>query len=96
MIDDIQEIVQRHNGVTLALTDVEGRHALLMCLLQIGEKLNQVKSESIRSELPVTGAYSVRNFIAHDYGGVNLGLIESIVRKNIPELRTTIEGILSR
>jgi uncharacterized protein with HEPN domain len=69
---------------------------LLMCLLQIGEKLNQVKSEDIRSELPVTGAYSVRNFIAHDYGGVNLGLIESIVRKNIPELKATIGAILKQ
>lgn len=69
---------------------------MLMCLLQVGEKLNQIRSESIRFELPVAGAYSVRNFIAHDYGGVNLELIESIIRKNIPELKTTIEGILKR
>lgn len=95
MIEDIDEISKRHRGVSFALKDVEGKHAILMCLLQIGEKINQIKNPELRKKLPITGAYSMRNFIAHDYGGVNPMLIETTVRTNIPELKETIRGILS-
>jgi uncharacterized protein with HEPN domain len=94
MIRDIEEIVRRYDSTNAALNDTVGRHALLMCLMQIGEKLYQLRNESITSRLPVYGAYSVRNIIAHDYGGVNNGIIDNIVRDNIPELKKSIEGIL--
>lgn len=95
MIRDIEEIVRRYDSVNTALNDNVGRHALLMCLMQIGEKLNQLRNESITARLPIYGAYSVRNIIAHDYGGVNNGIIDNIVRDNIPELKSSIKGILS-
>jgi uncharacterized protein with HEPN domain len=36
----------------------------------------------------------VRNFIAHDYEGVDLGLIDNILRYLIPELKVTIENLV--
>ena len=95
MIRDIEEIVRRYDSVNTALNDNVGRHALLMCLMQIGEKLNQLRNELITARLPIYGAYSVRNIIAHDYGGVNNGIIDNIARDNIPELKSSIKGILS-
>jgi len=95
IIRDIEEIVRRYDSINVALDDNVGRHALMMCLMQIGEKLNQLRDESITSLLPISGAYSVRNIIAHDYGGVNNGIIENIIEDNIPELKASITGILS-
>jgi uncharacterized protein with HEPN domain len=31
----------------------------------------------------IKGSYELRNFIAHDYEGVNLSLIENIIRINL-------------
>lgn len=36
----------------------------------------------------------VRNYIAHDYDGVNLTIIESDLRENMPRLQQIVEAIL--
>jgi len=94
MIEDIEFIIKENNSITKALESRIGKHALLMCLMQIGETLHKIKDEEIRKELPIKGSYDVRNFIAHDYEGVDLGLIDNILRYLIPELKVTIVGIL--
>ncbi len=43
MIDNINKIIDRHNGLVKALDDsIEARPAILMCLMQIGESLNKI------------------------------------------------------
>ena len=93
MIEDIEFNIDKCGSISSALNDRIHKAALLMSLLQIGETLNKIESEDFRTRLPIKGAYDVRNFIAHDYEGVNLALIESILRNGIPELKTTIENI---
>jgi len=94
MIENIYKIIDRHNGVFKALDDsIEGRPAILMCLMQIGESLNKIdKSILERFDLidDTKGSYNVRNFIAHDYDGVDLSLIEMILRDRLPILKTKI------
>lgn len=41
-MSDIEKISMRHGTSLLALQDFEGRHAILMCLMQIGETLNRL------------------------------------------------------
>jgi uncharacterized protein with HEPN domain len=94
MIEDIEFIVKESGSLTEALQSRIGKHALLMCLMQIGETLHKIKDEEIRQKLPVKGSYDVRNFIAHDYEGVDLGLIDNILRYLIPELKMTIENLV--
>ena len=94
MIEDIEFNINKCGSISSALNDRIHKAALLMSLLQIGETLNKVESEEFKNLLPIKGAYDVRNFIAHDYEGVNLALIESILRNSIPDLRITIENIL--
>ena len=76
---------------TAALTDeAEGRAAILMALMQIGETLNRLADPALKERLgqeDIQGAYNVRNFIAHDYEGVNLALIENIVRNLLKPLK---------
>ena len=93
---DIEEITKRHNGIVNALQDkVEARPAILMAFLQIGETLNKLQNtyESLNSD-DIKGAYEVRNFIAHDYMGVDIGLIEYILRDKLPELKNSLISII--
>jgi len=93
MIEDIEYIIADDGSTTKALESRKSKHALLMCLLQIGETLNKIESPNLQKQLPIKGAYDVRNFIAHDYEGVNLALIEKILRSLIPELKKTIHKL---
>ena len=93
MIEDIDYIVEQ-SSITKALDSRISKPAILMCLMQIGETLNKIESTELKAQLPIKGAYDVRNFIAHDYEGVDLALIEHIVRELIPSLRTIIKDNL--
>ena len=95
-ISNIEEITKRHNGIVNALKDeVEARPAILMAFLQIGETLNKLQNiyETLNID-DIKGAYEVRNFIAHDYMGVDIGLIEYILREKLPELKNTLISII--
>jgi len=46
--------------------------------------------------LPIKGSYDVRNFIAHDYEGVNKAIIEDIIRRYIPDLKSTIIDLVDK
>jgi flagellar FliL protein len=97
MIEDIEFIINRHNHITKALEDREGQLAILMALMQIGETLNKIEKDTLNKLNlldDAKGAYSVRNFIAHDYEGVKLSVIENILRYNIPNLKNKILKIL--
>jgi len=94
MIEDIEYTISENHSLPKALENRIGKHALLMCLMQIGESLNKIQDETLKEKLPIKGAYDVRNFIAHDYEGVDAGLIENILRYLIPELKMTILKIL--
>ncbi len=94
MIQNIEFIVQRHGSVVNALEDTEGQLALLMAVSQIGETLNKIDADTIeRLGLEETrkGAYETRNFIVHDYDGVDLYLIEKVIEEYLPEMKSKLE-----
>jgi uncharacterized protein with HEPN domain len=98
MVEDVEYIVKKHGAITKALEDREGELALLMCLMQIGEKLNKLDKYFLeKNELldDAKGAYSMRNFIAHDYDGVKLSIVEQVIRVNIPQLKEKILTIIN-
>ncbi len=92
-IDDIESFKARYKSIEDLLNDVMGYDATLMSLLQIGETLNRLRDEPFAEKLPIKGTYDVRNFIAHDYEGVNKMIIEDIVRKELPKLKQVILNI---
>lgn len=93
MIKEAESVVERHSGTYNALNDFEGKNAILLNLIQIGEKLNKIDNHEIKAQLPVEEAYSVRNRITHDYGGIDLEIVEYIVDKELPELQSKIQEI---
>jgi len=90
MIDNIDEIICRHHGIVKTLEDFEGQMAVLMGLSQIGETLKKFDDMLVKRydlEDDRDGAYYTRNYIVHDYEGVDLGFIENILRSYLPELK---------
>ena len=92
-IEDIESFKTRYKSIGDLLNDVMGYDATLMSLLQIGETLNRLRDESFAQKLPIKGTYDVRNFIAHDYEGVNKMIIEDIIRNELPKLKQIILNI---
>ena len=94
-IDFIFRTVEKAGYVTKALEDeITYRPAILMHLSQIGEEMSKIDSE-ILSDLDLIsdakGAYDVRNFIVHNYEGVNLALIERIIKEKLPLLKNKFD-----
>ena len=92
-IEDIESFKARYKSIEDLLNDVMGYDATLMSLLQIGETLNKLRDESFAEKLPIKGTYDVRNFIAHDYEGVNKMIIEDIIRTQLAKLKQIILNI---
>ena len=97
MMENIDTIISRHGSISKALEDeIEARAAILMFLMQIGETLKKFDEKVINQynlAKEIKGAYNVRNFIAHDYEGVNLVVIEDILRSKLPQLREKMKTI---
>jgi uncharacterized protein with HEPN domain len=94
MIDEAERVIERYGGAFLALSDFEGKNSILLNLLQIGEKLNKIQSETIRELLPISETYSIRNRITHDYGGIDLDIIENILIEDFPFLKRKIIDLI--
>ena len=90
MIENIEQIIQRHKGIVDTLEDFEGQMAVLMGISQIGETLKKlddilvIKYDLVKDK---EGSYYTRNYIVHDYEGIDLGFIENILRSYLPELK---------
>jgi uncharacterized protein with HEPN domain len=91
MINDIEFIISKSENITSALSDRIYKPAILMSLLQIGETLHKIDTSKNNKLTEYSkGAYNVRNFIAHDYEGVNLAIIEHILRHLLNPLKEEI------
>ena len=98
----IETIVNEFEGkISKALEDeIKSRPAILMHLVSIAEQINKLKDESAFeilenfSKSDLKGLYDVRNFIAHDYDGVDLSIIEDVIRYGIPSLKNSISKII--
>ena len=98
MIERINFIVKRHKGVIKALNDIEGQMAILMAIAQIGETLQKI-DDNILEKYDLLedkkGAYYTRNYIVHDYEGVNLAYVERIIKDFLPELKEKMSEIIN-
>ncbi len=86
-------------GVMKTLEDEKvTRPAILMHLTSIAEQFSKIKDTNILNNFDnedVKGAIDTRNFIARDYEGINLPIIEFIIRERLPILQSEIEKILT-
>ena len=87
------------NGIVKALEDEKTtRPAIMMHLTSIAEQFSKIKDKNILDKFDkddIKGAVNTRNFIAHDYEGINLPIIEFIIRKRLPILYDLIDTLLN-
>ena len=98
-LHSIDAIVKRHGNITTALSDFEGQPAILMLFVAIAEQFNKLKKQNskllnIFDESDLKGIADTRTFIAHDYDGVNLSIIEAAIRAKLPTIRKLIDSFL--
>jgi uncharacterized protein with HEPN domain len=99
-IEKIDAVVDQYGSVVKALEDETlARPAILMHLTSIAEQFGRLQNAMAYEILSrfdkedVRGAFAVRNFIAHDYEGVNLAIIEGVIREYLPRIREIIHTI---
>jgi len=96
-IEMIDEIVAEKGSISAALQDEKlSKPAILMHLIAIAEQFQRLQDAMEYDVLSrfdkedIRGAFAVRNFIAHDYEGVNMALIENVIRTYLPKIKNEI------
>jgi len=93
-IRDLQMIVDKHGSIEKTIADVEGEYATMMCISQIGEAVNKIKTPEILSKLPAAKIIGLRNRLVHDYEEVDKTIISEIIKTHIPELKKIVKSLV--
>ncbi len=100
-IEYIEQIVKNSGGIAKSLEDdVTNRPAILMHLTAIAEQFNKLKKAHADDILnafddnDIKGMYDVRTYIAHDYEGVNLAIVEWVIRDGLPKFKEQCKSII--
>ena len=93
-IDFILNIVSEKGSVVEALEDEQSaRTAILMHLTAIAEQFDKLLHSGELEILAcfekedIKGSYELRNFIAHDYEGIDFHIVEDVIRQRLPIIR---------
>lgn len=99
-INFIQEIVKEKGSIEIALADEQNsRASILMHLTSIAEQFDKLLHNgeleilSFFEKDDIKGSYELRNFIAHDYEGVDLFIVEGVIEKRLPIIKDSINKI---
>lgn len=68
---------------------------MLHCLTIIGEAAGRITEASAAElpDLPWRKMKNLRNFIVHEYEGVNMGIIWGIVTDELPKVIAALDGL---
>lgn len=102
-IEFIEAIVKERGSVTIALEDEQNsRASLLMHLTSIAEQFDKLLHNGELEVLgyfekeDIKGSYELRNFIAHDYEGVDLYIVEDVIKDRLPIIKNSVKAILQK
>ncbi|MFA6684709.1 MAG: HepT-like ribonuclease domain-containing protein [Arcobacteraceae bacterium] len=102
-INFINSIVQEKGSISLALEDEQNsRASILMHLTSIAEQFDKLLHNGELEILgffdkqDIKGSYELRNFIAHDYEGVDLYIVEDVISQRLPIIQDSIHNILKQ
>lgn len=97
----IQAIVNEKTSVIEALEDEQNsRASILMHLTSIAEQFDKLLHNGELELLAyfdkedIKGSYELRNFIAHDYEGVDLYIVEDVINQRLEVILESARKIL--
>lgn len=88
------------DGIIQALKDIYGKREAIFSLLGAihNELIDKIAKKDKSNEIiekfdtmDIKGLKGIRNFIAHDYEGVNLAIIEDTIRFDISKMKQVIK-----
>ena len=101
-ISFIEAIVEEKGSLKEALEDEQNsRASILMHLTSIAEQFDKLLHNGELDLLSnfekedIKGSYELRNFIAHDYEGVDLYIVEDVIEQRMPIIKKSITTILN-
>lgn len=73
------------------------QNAIAMCILQIGELVNRLTDDfkAANTEIPWHKIRGMRNYVAHEYGSIDLDVVWYVANNSIVELKAFCEGYLA-
>ena len=99
----IQNIVKEKGSVFQALEDEQNaRASILMHLTSIAEQFDKLLHNGELDILThfekqdIKGSYELRNFIAHDYEGIDFYIVEDVITERLPIILTHTKEILKQ
>jgi len=99
----IENIIAKKGSIVLALEDEQNdRAAILMHLTAIAEQFDKLLHSGELEILThfekedIKGSYELRNFIAHDYEGIDLYIIEEVIKMRLPIIAKGVQNVLSQ
>ena len=102
-IDFILTIVAEKGSVIEALEDEQNsRASILMHLTSIAEQFDKLLHNGELELLAyfdkqdIKGSYELRNFIAHDYEGVDFYIIEDVINERLKVIKKSVREIFRR
>jgi uncharacterized protein with HEPN domain len=100
-INFIENIIKSKGSIIKALEDEQNsRASILMHLTSIAEQFDKLLHSGELEVLSnfekqdIKGSYELRNFIAHDYEGVDLYIVEAVIENRLPIIKKSVEKIL--
>jgi uncharacterized protein with HEPN domain len=99
----IYAIVAQYDSVESALEDEQNaRASILMHLISISEQFDKLLHSGELEILAyfdkedIKGSYELRNFIAHDYEGVDLYIVEDVINERLKIIEDSVTKILEQ
>ena len=101
-ISFIEAIVLEKGSLITALEDEQNsRASILMHLTSLSEQFDKLLHNgeldilSYFEKEDIKGSYELRNFIAHDYEGVDLHIVEDVINQRLPIIKKSTNNILN-
>ena len=98
----INNIVSEKGSIVHALEDEQNaRASILMHLTSIAEQFDKLLHSGELDVLShfekqdIKGSYELRNFIAHDYEGIDLHIVENVIKERLPVILKSAKTVLS-
>ncbi len=99
----INNIVKEKESVINALEDEQNsRASILMHLTSIAEQFDKLLHSgeldilSNFEKQDIKGSYELRNFIAHDYEGIDYHIVESVIEERLPVILESTQKVLHK
>jgi len=98
----IESIIEDKGSIIQALEDEKNsRASILMHLTSIAEQFDKLLHNgelellSHFAKEDIKGSYELRNFIAHDYEGVDLYIVEDVINTRFEIIKESVEKVLN-